>query len=223
MALDLVAGTFVGRWYVTLFGLAYMVYGTRILGARRLAVYSAIAFAVAVVSENASVVWGVPYTVYSFNQQLRSSELFIGNVPLAVPLSYTFVMFFSRVAVFAIDSYLRGNDERRERGGGLGYFAQSMLIYVFDMLFTLLSAPLIYYFSRVREYKADAGSARLSSRENMIHALEALKTCTQVQDNRAPGLSAFKINGRGHGLMAHLFASHPSLDARIEALRRLEL
>jgi len=98
MALDLVAGTFVGRWYVTLFGLAYMVYGTRILGARRLAVYSAIAFAVAVVSENASVVWGVPYTVYSFNQQLRSSELFIGNVPLAVPLSYTFVMFFSFTA-----------------------------------------------------------------------------------------------------------------------------
>jgi uncharacterized membrane protein len=41
------------------------------------------------------VVWGVPYTLYSFNQSLRAHELFIGNVPLAVPLSYTFVMFFS--------------------------------------------------------------------------------------------------------------------------------
>lgn len=92
---DLVIGTFVGRWYVTLFGLAYLVYGTRLLGARRLAVYSSIAFAIAVVSENASVVWGIPYTLYSFNEALRGRELFIGNVPLMVPLSYTFVMFFS--------------------------------------------------------------------------------------------------------------------------------
>jgi uncharacterized membrane protein len=95
MSPDLVAGTFLGRWYVTLFGLAYLVYGTRLLGARRLAVYSAIAFAIAAASENASVLWGVPYTLYSFNPELRGRELFLGKVPLAVPLSYTFVMFFS--------------------------------------------------------------------------------------------------------------------------------
>ena len=98
MALDLVAGTFIGRWYVTLFGLAYLVYGSRLLGARRLAVYSAIAFVVAAISENASVRWGVPYTLYAFNQDLRAHELFIGNVPLTVPLSYTFVMFFAFAA-----------------------------------------------------------------------------------------------------------------------------
>jgi putative membrane protein len=95
MAPELLIGTFIGRWYVTLFALAYLVYGTRLLGARRLAIYSAIAFVVAAASENASVVWGVPYTLYSFNQELRAHELFIGNVPLMVPLSYTFVMFFS--------------------------------------------------------------------------------------------------------------------------------
>ena len=94
----LIAGTFLGRWYVTLFGLAYLHYGRKILGARRLTIYSALAFVVAVASENASVVWGVPYTLYSFNPELRSSELFIGNVPLAVPLSYTFVMFFAFAA-----------------------------------------------------------------------------------------------------------------------------
>jgi uncharacterized membrane protein len=98
MGLDLVAGTFLGRWYVTLFGLAYLRYGTRLLGARRLAIYSAIAFVIAAASENASVVWGVPYTLYAFNQELRAHELFIGNVPLAVPLSYTFVMFFAFAA-----------------------------------------------------------------------------------------------------------------------------
>lgn len=98
MTLDLVAGTFVGRWYVTLFGLAYLYYGWRLLGARRLGLYSALAFALAAVSENASVHWGVPYTLYSFNQELRHSELFLGAVPLMVPLSYTFVMFFAFAA-----------------------------------------------------------------------------------------------------------------------------
>ena len=95
MALDLVVGTFVGRWYVTLFAIAYLVLGGRLLGARGLAIYSGVALAIAVASENASVVWGVPYTRYAFNQGLRGQELFIGTVPLAVPLSYTFVMFFA--------------------------------------------------------------------------------------------------------------------------------
>ncbi len=98
MTLDLVLGTVVGRWYVTLFGLAYLYYGARLLGTRRLAAYSAIAFVVAVASENASVRWGIPYTRYSFNPALRADELFLGDVPLAVPLSYTFVMFFAFAA-----------------------------------------------------------------------------------------------------------------------------
>lgn len=96
--IELIVGTFIGRWYITLFGLAYLYYGVRLLGARRLGLYSAIAFVIAVASENASVVWGVPYTLYSFNQELRAHELFIGNVPLGVPLSYTFVMFFAFMA-----------------------------------------------------------------------------------------------------------------------------
>lgn len=96
--IDLLIGTIIGRWYVTLFGLAYLYYGVRILGARQLALYSVIAFVIAVASENASVIWGIPYTLYSFNQELRTQELFIGNVPLAVPASYTFVMFFAFTA-----------------------------------------------------------------------------------------------------------------------------
>src|SRR5262245_164481 len=95
MTLELILGTVVGRWYVTLFGLAYLWFGWRLLGARRLALYSLAAFVVAAVSENASVRWGIPYTLYGFNQSLRAHELFLGNVPLAVPLSYTFVMFFA--------------------------------------------------------------------------------------------------------------------------------
>ena len=129
-----------------------------------------------------------------------------------------FVMFIARVVAFAVDSALRSD---RERGGGLGYFAQYMLIMVLESVLMLLSAPLIYYYSRSREYRADRGGAEYSGRDNMIHALELLKSGSQAQDNRAPALSTFKINGRGRGLAAMLFSSHPPLEARIEALRRL--
>ncbi len=131
----------------------------------------------------------------------------------------TFVMFLAYVIAFAIDNALRSRDSE-ERGGGLGYFAQSILIYVLEMVLMFLASPIIYAYSRWREYRADAGSARLTARETMIHALESLKRATRVEDNRAPALSSFKINGRGHGLLALLFSTHPPLDARIEALRR---
>lgn len=121
--LRLVIGTFVGRWYVTLFSLVYLVYGRRILGGRRLTIYSAIAFAIAVASENASVVWGVPYTLYSFNAALRGHELFIGNVPLAVPLSYTFVMFFA----FAAARYVAAGPWRTAPASGPPAYALAVV------------------------------------------------------------------------------------------------
>src|SRR5206468_352269 len=110
-------------------------------------------------------------------------------------------------------------DDRR--GGGLGYWGQYMLIQLLQTVLMLLASPLIYFYSRRREYAADAGSAKATGRENMIHALETLKRYTQIEDDRAPALSTFKINGRGHGLVALLYASHPPLDARIAALRNL--
>jgi len=131
----------------------------------------------------------------------------------------TFVMFFARVLVFALNNAMRRRDDRR--GGGLGFFAQYMLIQLLQSVLMLLASPLIYFYSRRREYAADAGSARATGRENMIHALETLKRYTQIQDNRAPALSTFKINGHAQGLVALLYASHPPLDKRIEALKRL--
>ena len=95
-------GTVVGRWFVTLFAIAYVVLGLRILGGRKLALYTVIAFALAAASENASIRVGIPYTHYSFNQALRGHELWIFDVPLFVPFSYTFVMFFSFCAGRAV-------------------------------------------------------------------------------------------------------------------------
>ncbi len=130
----------------------------------------------------------------------------------------TFVYFAAQIAAFAIENAMRSRDE--EGRGGLGFFAQYILIYALETGLMFLASPLIYAFSRWREYRADAGSARLEGRDTMIHALESLKTATQVVDSRAPAYSAFKINGRGHGLWALLFASHPPIDARIRALQR---
>lgn len=93
--LELSWGTFGGRWFVTAFAVAYVFLGRRLLGWKRLGVYTAVAFPVAVLAENASVNWGIPFTHYEFNAALRGEELWILDVPLFVPLSYTFVMFFA--------------------------------------------------------------------------------------------------------------------------------
>lgn len=130
-----------------------------------------------------------------------------------------FVIFFSQIILIAIESSMQRDEDGRRRGGGMGFFMQYMLISVLESVLFLLASPILYWYSRRREYRADWGSADLTSRDTMIHALEQLKAATQVQDNRAPSLSAFKINGRGRGLAQLLFASHPPLDARIEALR----
>ena len=130
----------------------------------------------------------------------------------------TFVMFLARVLAFFIDNALRSRDDRR---GGLGWWGQYMLIQLLQSVLMILASPLIYAYSRRREYAADAGSARTTGRENMIRALETLKKYTQIQDDRMPSVSTLKINGHGYGLVQMLYASHPPLDKRIEALRNL--
>lgn len=94
MARELV-GTLVGRWYVTVFGIAFVVLAVRDLGWRRTVAYSLIAVTVGVIAENSSVHFGVPYTRYTFNEHLRGDELFVGDVPLMVSLSYTFMAYFA--------------------------------------------------------------------------------------------------------------------------------
>lgn len=133
----------------------------------------------------------------------------------------TFVMFLSRVLVFALDQALRSRDDDGRGRGGLGWFAQYLMIQVFQSVLMLLASIPVYWFSRRRELGADAGSAKLCGRETMIHALEQLRDGPRVRDDRAPAFSAFKIDGHGYGLMQLLFASHPPLEQRIEALRRL--
>ena len=93
--MDLLLGTLVGRWYVTLFGLTFLWRASRQLGWRRTGIYTAIALTVGLLAENGSVHWGIPYTGYSFNENLRDDELWVFDVPLMVPLSYTFMAYFA--------------------------------------------------------------------------------------------------------------------------------
>lgn len=88
-------GTVVHRWYVTLLGLVFLWRAVRHMGWRRTLVYAVLAVGVGALAENGSVHFGVPYTGYSFNPALRGHEVFVGDVPLMVPLSYTFMGYFA--------------------------------------------------------------------------------------------------------------------------------
>jgi len=123
-----------------------------------------------------------------------------------------FVIFLSRVAGHFIDRVVLKN----ERGYGFGYMAA---VIVCQIVFGVLASVIVMWFSRRREFSADAGGARLAGREKMIAALERLKSGPDPEA-LPEGLAAFGISG-GKSWMS-LLASHPSLDDRIDALRRGE-
>jgi uncharacterized membrane protein len=95
---DQLIGTVFGRWYVTLFGLTFLWRASRQLGWRKTGIYVAIALVVGLAAENGSVHVGFPYTTYSFDESLRGDEIFAWDVPLMVPLSYTFMAYFAFAA-----------------------------------------------------------------------------------------------------------------------------
>jgi heat shock protein HtpX len=121
----------------------------------------------------------------------------------------TFVIFLSRVIGRFIDQVVF----RNERGNGPGFFISVM---VCQMLLGILASIIVFWFSRQREYRADAGGASLAGRANMIAALERLKASTPGQ--LPESLQAFGISG-APGKLGRLFLSHPPLEERIAALR----
>ncbi|MGI8492139.1 MAG: carotenoid biosynthesis protein [Acidimicrobiales bacterium] len=106
-------GTFIGRWYVTLLGLVFVWRASRHLGWRKTFLYAVVAVGVGALAENGSVHFGFPYTRYVFNHALRGKEIFIGDVPLMVPLSYTFLGYFGFTAGRILASGPRWTRARR--------------------------------------------------------------------------------------------------------------
>ncbi|AKH89066.1 MULTISPECIES: protease HtpX [Edwardsiella] len=129
----------------------------------------------------------------------------------------TFVIFISRLIAQVAAGFLSGNRDEGEgesSGNPMIYFAVSMVL---ELVFGILASIITMWFSRYREFRADAGSANLVGREKMIAALQRLKTSYEPQE--AGSMMAFCINGRGSRSFGELFLSHPPLDKRIEALR----
>ena len=123
----------------------------------------------------------------------------------------TFVIVLSRVVGRIIDSAISGNRE----GGGLAYF---LIVTVLNIVFGLLASIVVMWFSRWREFRADAGGARLAGKEKMIAALERLGQ-TYGENTLPSSVQAFGISGSiAHGVQG-LFMSHPPLAVRIQALR----
>lgn len=117
----------------------------------------------------------------------------------------TFVIFLARLIAGAI----RNNNQQL---GGIAYFA---IVIVLEMVFGILASIIVMWFSRQREYRADAGAARLAGPNKMIAALERLK---HNHESRLEGsMMAFGIASKS--AKSELFLSHPPLEKRIEALR----
>ena len=123
----------------------------------------------------------------------------------------TFVIFLSRVVGFVVNRALSGN--RDDEGGvGIGYFVTSLIC---EILFGFLASMIVMWFSRRREFRADAGGAHLAGRNRMIAALERLRQ--MHEPSHLPSqMAAFGING---GTVQRLFMTHPPLEERIAALR----
>ena len=115
----------------------------------------------------------------------------------------TFVIFLSRIV------------------GGIGYFVTVMFT---QMVLGVVASLIVMWFSRRREFRADAGGARLAGRENMINALRALRRLhdpevAAAEASRAQAFQSLKISGQASGLLA-LFATHPPLEQRIARLEQ---
>ncbi len=124
----------------------------------------------------------------------------------------TFVIFLSRVVGYVVDRVILKNDGRNT---GIGFFVATM---VTEVLLGIVASMIVAWFSRRREFRADAGGASLAGREKMVGALQRLKQAYEPA-TLPEGLQAFGISGGGHGGLKALFLSHPPLDDRIAALR----
>jgi len=123
----------------------------------------------------------------------------------------TFVIFLSRIIGGIVDRVVFKND----RGYGPGYW---ITVIVAQIVLGILASIITMAFSRHREFRADAGGAKLAGREKMIAALERLGK-SYGQSTLPESVEAFGISGRVSGGMKRLFMSHPPLAERIQALR----
>ncbi|OPF65297.1 protease HtpX [Hydrogenophaga sp. H7] len=124
----------------------------------------------------------------------------------------TFVVFLSRVIGYAVDSFLRRSDDR-DSGPGIGYMVTTIVL---DIVLGFVAAIIVAWFSRQREFRADAGAAQLMGRKQpMINALARLGGLTPGELPKT--MQAMGITGN----LGKLFSTHPPMEERIAALQKL--
>jgi len=125
----------------------------------------------------------------------------------------TFVVFLSRVIGYAVDSFLNKNNENRS-GPGIGYYVTTIVL---DIVLGFLAAIVVAWFSRQREFRADAGAAQLMGRKqpmvNALARLGGLHTAELPKSMQALGIA---------GGIGKLFSTHPPIEERIAALQNAQ-
>lgn len=126
----------------------------------------------------------------------------------------TFVFFLARVVGYLVDSFLK-RDNEESSGPGIGY---TITVIVCDLVFGILASVIVMYFSRQREYRADAGAAQLMG--DTAPMVDALRRLGGMQPNALPSnMAASGINDKAG--WSSLFSSHPAMEDRIAALQNL--
>jgi heat shock protein HtpX len=127
-----------------------------------------------------------------------------------------FVLYLAHIVAAIVRNAVSGRDEQGRGSGFLGLIAGQVVFIAAQIAFGLLGSMITAWFSRHREFRADAGGASLAGRGSMIAALRRLLANQGRVDERAPELATFKINGRSRLML--LLATHPPLEQRIAAL-----
>jgi heat shock protein HtpX len=127
-----------------------------------------------------------------------------------------FVMFFARIAAFALSQAMKGDrDDDRPAASGFAYHISVM---VFEIGFSFLGMFVVAYFSRLREFRADAGGAKYAGRQKMISALRRLQQKIGTVDDSKEAMNTMKISSKKP--LMNLLSTHPPLEERIAALER---
>lgn len=135
------------------------------------------------------------------------------TMTLLTGIANALVMFLSRIIAGIIDNAMRGDDEE----GGLGFFAYIIVVNLLETVFMLLATIPIAAFSRYREYKADAGAARLTSPTAMAAALKSLARAAEIPTQQ----DSFAIAKISSNRRVSLWSTHPSIEDRIARLMSL--
>jgi heat shock protein HtpX len=131
-----------------------------------------------------------------------------------------FVMFLARVLAF----FFSGLGKSRDDSSAGSYLSYTLMVFLFEIVFMLLGSMVVAWFSRRREFRADAGGAKLTGKSKMIAALQALQraceTHPEMQHAKASSFDAMKISSKKKSGILLLFSTHPPLEERIERLQK---